>query len=545
MSTTQSDNQQLDTPEILMIQSIDEDRHRATLTDKSTQSTRDLPQMKKPRKRGKKTGPAADIPANPVARGALILHSQASYLLFQGISFGTHHGFGGRPRRYPAPLWSVLFGLQNALATQVAIETYANLYYNFDAIITMIENLVPELDPPEQDIAIRWMANPEIPSASHMGRQFKSLESRGFGMFAAVTAQGVQIAIADGRYRDGLSNYAAINAIAGDGTVLKAASERKDPFTRDPETGEVTARRVDTMALMHHESGSEEATVYGAKLVMITSKACERHGQIFLGGAWVKSSAPALEANVGVDLMREVQDELADHDARFTNVLYDRAINASHQRQLNEIGAVVNTRAMADKPDQVDSHYREPKSLGSIVAPCGKIAHFSSIMKRLHQQILTFDGAFEHVPLEHRNSVQRRRSRSYHYTRFTYQCVCAPDATHEGSIAWNGWKAAQRKAKNRLQFVNEDQYMNVLRHLQPVPPGTPEFDELYGIRNITETTHSVVDDLLPFKRLQRWGQASKTAFICGYMMGWNIVFAALRDHDLLVRLRLRRPKPST
>jgi len=87
--------------------------------------------------------------------------------------------------------------------------------------------------------------------------------------------------------------------------------------------------------------------------------------------------------------------------------------------------------------------------------------------------------------------------------------------------------------------------MNMLRYLQSIAPGTPEFDELYGTRNITETTHSILDSLLPFKRLQRWGEDAKSAFMYGFAMGWNIVFEALRNHDLLVKLRLRRPKQQT
>ena len=33
--------------------------------------------------------------------------------------------------------------------------------------------------------------------------------------------------------------------------------------------------------------------------------------------------------------------------------------------------------------------------------------------------------------------------------------------------------------------------------------------------------HSIIDALLPFKRLQRWGNDSKQAFIYGYFSGHN------------------------
>jgi hypothetical protein len=547
MSAKETDTSKSST-QVVVIRSIDTPHHHAHLSDDSTQSLIDLPDLphrKAPRKRSKKTGPARDISANPTVRAALILHSPESYQILRDVHLGTHHGSGGHPRIYPTPLWSLLYCLQNAIGTHVALESYANLYYHFDVIVDQIRHLLHELDPAEADVARRWLANPAIPSAPHIGRLFKSLKQRGFDMSDALIQQGTAIAIQDGRFTDRLSAYATVNTVAGDGTVTKAASDSRHPLTVDPDTGEVTSRRVDDMALLHHEGGSDQPTVYGAKWAGIVSKSCERHGHIFLAGAWVHSPAPAVEADMAVDLILRISEELAPQNAQIANVVYDKATNASHQRLLNEHGMVLNTRAMADGEGQEDSHYRDPKYIGSLTAPCGRRIYFAAIMKQLHQQVLTVDGTLDYLLLEHHNTVQRRSGRNYHYTRFEYRCDCAADMTHSGSIGWNGWRNAQRNSKDRITFLDEDQYMNALRYLQPVAPGTPQFDAVYGTRNITETTHSTLDDLLPFKRLQRWGEAAKSAFMYGYMMGWNIVFSALRNHDLLVKLRLRRPPSQT
>ena len=70
--------------------------------------------------------------------------------------------------------------------------------------------------------------------------------------------------------------------------------------------------------------------------------------------------------------------------------------------------------------------------------------------------------------------------------------------------------------------IDDAQYEKILTYLQPHVPGTQDHKVIYALRERTETMHSIIDALLPFKRLQRWGLKSKRAFLFGYLLGYNL-----------------------
>jgi hypothetical protein len=41
--------------------------------------------------------------------------------------------------------------------------------------------------------------------------------------------------------------------------------------------------------------------------------------------------------------------------------------------------------------------------------------------------------------------------------------------------------------------------------------------------------HSIIDDMLPFKRIQRWRLESKQAWVIGYLTGHNLVHQKLQQ----------------
>jgi len=50
-------------------------------------------------------------------------------------------------------------------------------------------------------------------------------------------------------------------------------------------------------------------------------------------------------------------------------------------------------------------------------------------------------------------------------------------------------------------------------------------------RHGAEAMHSIIDNMLPFKRLQRWSLESKQAWVFGYLTGHNLVHQQLwREH---------------
>jgi hypothetical protein len=73
-----------------------------------------------------------------------------------------------------------------------------------------------------------------------------------------------------------------------------------------------------------------------------------------------------------------------------------------------------------------------------------------------------------------------------------------------------------------------DAYDNMLRYLQPHAPDSDEFAEISGTRQSAEAMHSIIDQMLPFKRLQRWSLESKESWVFGYLTGHNLVHQQLR-----------------
>lgn len=515
---------------LVMVQAIDPVTLEAQQTDGTI-----IPFRKTPKKRGKKKGPAADIAGNAVARAALLLHTPGSYLTFQELHPVIDPALGGRPRVFPLALYSVMHSLHNAIASNVAVVTYTNLSMHLPVIKNMIEGLLPEFAADEAEIVRKWLENPSVPSDTQFGRFLKSLPLRGFDHVAEVIRRGVKAAVEDGRFSRTSSPYLLTNQIIGDGTVLTAASNGEHAFTADPETGEITQRRVDTLALDHREGGG--MVVRGTKFAFLWSKREERHGTLPLAFGYVNNSSPAVEANVSVALAREVQKELHKHQACADGFIYDRAADGQHQSALNDLGMVLTTRAMADQPHQADSHFRKPKYIGHYTPDCGSTAHFVGIQKRMHLRVLDVDGNQQDIPLHHTPHAQRYKLKVYHYTDFTYECSCGK--SHVARFSWNGWNSAKKATKNFITIADERAYKLALRYLQPLAPDSLDFDSLYPHRNISESKNSEVDSLLPFKRLQRWGLLAKMALLSGYLIGMIHAFTAMRDDELVRRLRLR------
>lgn len=313
------------------------------------------------------------------------------------------------------------------------------------------------------------------------------------------------------------------NAIIGDGTVLRAACNSTDPITIDRD-GTVTKRRVDDFALFHTEAGEE--IVYGAKGVAIWSPSPDRHGTVCLGFDWVDETSPAHEAAEALKLTRSACDLLHAQRRLPSNYAYDRAAGHVDQRELNSIGMYLTTRAIGDKLDpDSDSHFLKPKFIGTFTSKSDCACHFQlfGIKKKLHLQILNDTGEVTYIPLKHHFQSAITKGKRYNYTHHTLPCHADPTHRHTVTIPWNGPDSFNHTGKNRIDRVDADQYTKILQYLQPHAPGTEDFDLAFGIRERTETMHSILDALLPFRILQRWGEAGKSGFMYGYLMGHNLL----------------------
>lgn len=483
-----------------------------------------IPYRKRPTRRRKKAGPAAKLSLNAVTRAAILIDTKEAYTLLGGVSIGTDPLKGGGPATYPRQLWSVMYALQNAIATQRGLLQWMKLGIVLNVAIGHITSMRAEVSDCDREVIDRWLDSPrKLPSEAHLSRFFRSLERRGWNPSAELTSQGVQLSMDLNRFKPHGSAHAMTNAIIGDGTVLRAACMTTDPKTMDMD-GTGTDRRVDTFALFHTEAGDEK--IYGAKGAAIWSPSPHRHGTVCLGFEWVHATDPTAEAKVALGITKKAHEQLKACGRPPSNYAYDRAAGEIDQRELNSWGMILTTRAMGDMLDENStSHYLQPKFIGTFT-PRGKCTctyRLFAIQKQLHLQVINDTGEDEYLPLKHNLRSQVSKGRRYHYTDHHIPCQGKHGLTHKVSIPWNGWESFNAKGKNRLDPVDKKQYKQILLHLQPHAPGSEAFKEAYGIRERTETMHSILDSLLPFKILQRWDEAGKSGFIYGFLMGHNIL----------------------
>jgi hypothetical protein len=418
-----------------------------------------------------------------------------------------------------------MFTLQNALTLKAMCQ---NL--KFACHMQMIkENLSQALPHVQKDDQVRienWLLNPKVPSASHLSRVLSQIRDRGVDTEELVRESGLKIAIQEGRFSSTNSVYSQSNFIIGDGTVLAAATPKPPMEYIDSETGEIRQRRIDREALLHTEGSGN--TTSGSKFAPVWSTDDHQHGTICLGVTQVLSTAPAVEAQRAIELVTKIQRELNEQGASASLLSYDRAVGVYEQEALNNVGMVAGTRAFVDTDEGSSSHFRKPKYIGHVIASCGHNQRFVSILKRLHHEVRDVNGRTANKMLEHKLRPKRRGNRIFHYTEHPYTCWCSPDSIQILRISWNGRKAALGVSKNGIVLAGDKGYENMLRYLQPHAPNSDDFKIVHGKRQTSETMHSVIDDFLSFKRLQRWNQNSKASWVHGYLLGLNRVYEQLR-----------------
>jgi hypothetical protein len=291
---------------------------------------------------------------------------------------------------------------------------------------------------------------------------------------------------------------------------------------------------MDVVALQHTEGGG--TCVYGTKFAAIWSTGTNRHDTIALGASYVSSPAPQAEAAIATGLVLQVQEDLKCHDASVSIFTYDRAAGSKEQESLNENGIVLATRAIMDKASDDKSHFRKPKPIGYTKSTCGHQHYFVAIQKHLYLVVTDVSGEVSYVALQHLQRPKRRGNRIFHYSEHPYACWCSPEADQVLRISWNGRKAALSASKNGIVLAGNDGYENMMRYLQPHAPDSEEFKRLSGKRQTSESMHSIMDQMLPFKRLLRWSLESKESWVFGYLTGHNLVHQQLRRQEVLSQL---------
>ena len=477
-------------------------------------------------KRSQKTGPSKNLRTDPLARFNLILTNPDSYHLLDHIMMGTRPE-GGSPGIYPRQLFSLIYALQNAFSSQSAISR-ALLFDSYLPLIKQrLQEALPTVAPDDQVRITNWIAAPKSPSASRISRLFRGLKMRGINQSDLLLQQGVMLSLDDERFSQRNTVYSSKNMMIGDGTALKAATSHTQGEVVDMYTGEIRQRHIDGVAQTHSEGGGE--STHGTKFAIIWSPGPNKHDTIALGAAYVNSPSPQIEASSALKLTLEVQARLIEQGASASLLAYDRAAGRKEQETLNGAGMVLATRATMDRTSDDSSHYRKPKFIGTTTPECGHEQRFFAILKRLHLAVTDVNGKSNYLPLQHNQRPKRQKNgRVFHYTEHPYTCWCSPGTNNMLRVAWNGRKSALSTSKDGIEIAGDEGYDNMLRYLQPHAPDSEEFKEIYGLRQTAEAMHSIIDDMLPFKRLQRWSLESKEAWVFAYLIGHNLVYQQLR-----------------
>ncbi|MCH9738865.1 MAG: hypothetical protein K0U42_08970 [Actinomycetia bacterium] len=141
-------------------------------------------------------------------------------------------------------------------------------------------------------------------------------------------------------------------------------------------------------------------------------------------------------------------------------------------------------------------------------------------------------GKSAYISLAHNQRPRSSGGRIFHYTEHSYKYTCEIGASHVLRISWNGRKSALSSSKNSILLAGDDAYDNMLRYLQPHAPDSDEFAEINGTRQTAEAMRSIIDHMLPFKRLQRWTMESKESWVFRYLIGHNLVYEQLRREQI-------------
>jgi len=423
---------------------------------------------------------------------------------------------------FPNQLWSILFTLQNAIPTQAGLVRHLSRADVLEKVTSQLSACRCDLPEADQILIERWVQEGRrIPDRTTICKMFRSLEERGLDLGDKLMQSGTDLASHLGRYDTMKGTSDTKSVVIGDGTVLRAACDSTALETFDPKLNTVTQRRVDELAIVCHEGSGDH--VYGSKLVAIWSPSNDRHGTVCLGADLVGSPAPAHEADTATDLTLAARRMLERHNLSPHNLVYDRAVNRKHQEKLNMHQMIVTTRANSDQGESTNrNRFNQHQYIGTVTPECKQEFRLFAIRKTLTVQLMGVGGDPQYLQMEHSVRTTRSKGKTYTYSDHRFQCTSPACGDHTVSIPWNGRKTFNHRGKNRMDPIDDAQYEKILTYLQPHVPETNDHEVIYGLRERTENMHSIIDALLPFKRLQRWGLKSKRAFLFGYLLGHNL-----------------------
>jgi hypothetical protein len=425
-------------------------------------------------------------------------------------------GTPGAPRHFPEWVWLLFAGCVSI--DRSARKVAGEMRSRWPAIVAVARQRYadrPDLWPP-----------PKPPRRHHW--QYAKLRLKEEEQLRALISafetgsavQAVEMGIADANGGGSLSHPDPQRCLTGDGKVITPLYRAKpDTAIVDKETGEVLGyKKADPTAKLHVEGGGN--TAWGNKVVMISGRTPDWHGRMILG----LGSCPKLggEAKVAVEIMERIRPSLPGAQA----LIYDGAPRGVHVRRLlQQAGILLISPPTADQAKTPESSRVEKSGFIETRDINGRQVSFYGFGSRIGLADFDAEGNDVFVPLER---LQIKQARNTDGTYRWYGRYRLPDS-HGGEDIWIRADTTDADLARKPKPVNRSENFRL------IPPGDPDYEELYGLRPDSEANNRQLEDTLWINRAHSNGDDAQLLDLLGYALLYNSIAIGLH------RLRAGEP----
>ena len=452
----------------------------------------------------------------------VILADPSAYGIYAGVP-QREDGDPGRPPVYPPEVFSVLEALRAVHVHQRRIMREMRAPELFDRICAGIGRHVGA----EQEAQLRragrlpgratWSeftrrAAPHCDPVDHLQRTALA-HAEALGHFIGGPRSHQQPAVRD--------------VVYGDGTVVKAPTDNRGPTYADRATGEICPQRWDDAAGLHHEAGDTSVRVFGPKWNFLATRSTDYLGALVLTLGHVPDGPGHSEVDVTLGLLQE----LCMRQPNIAGLVYDGALHGVHHEWLLRhglLGISPVTAARVDRDEDGRTVRTEKEKILEVLRD-GRCCHtLVGSGGYVCEKGVLDDGTPHLIPLAQKNEMRGSSPSCYWYIVVTIPCDHAPGGSHTHRIP--------------LTSVDSDHDgpspLKRLEVLRPVPPGSPAYDAIYGVRASAETWNSTLDRRLHFKRMFAYGEWRQRVALVGMAVGSNAIARHLAER------RRREPAPT-
>lgn len=425
-----------------------------------------------------------------------------------------HTGKPGKPANYPA--WVYLFlaamttayGSQRAAITQTCMDPHAWKAYRRYA---------------HKHLPVGWDRAPkQAPKRHHLAYFLRKWKSSEWAKVRSQTVTTFRIAATNfatslGHLPEGQPLYyrrpCPSQWVSFDGTVYPGPTNNR----------RVKGRRDDTASGWHNKFGTENAQVWGSKIVFASVRSEDYHGRIILDFEHVlgpnENSGIGDEGRAIVTVAKRIH-----HDAPgMRGVIVDGVLRHIHIAELAATNLhTINWPAAGSNPDRATKGTNNPSRMEKR-KKVGVFRHTRTNGRECEHDIWAIGGQLHEkapsgddgkpvwVPLPHtRVSTRANDDGTYrHYIHANVRCI-GKNVPLVVPLHHHPRVGATFKRGEYLRFY---------------PPGSLGFGALYGRRNDTESLHNEMKRTM--KRLPAYGAEGQQLFILGFALRHNAVTEAL------------------